>query len=37
MHCPVDNATLSMTDRSGVEIDYCPAVQGSMVRQRRAR
>lgn len=24
MKCPVDNETLVMTDRNGVEIDYCP-------------
>ena len=24
MRCPVDGETLVMTDRGGVEIDYCP-------------
>ncbi len=28
MQCPVDGATLVMTDRSGVEIDYCPTCRG---------
>lgn len=28
MLCPVDGATLVMTDRSGVEIDYCPKCRG---------
>lgn len=28
MKCPVDNATLSMTERSGIEIDYCPECRG---------
>ncbi|GGL69124.1 zf-TFIIB domain-containing protein [Wenxinia marina] len=28
MKCPVDGATLVMTDRSGVEIDYCPECRG---------
>ncbi|MGE0255755.1 MAG: zf-TFIIB domain-containing protein [Alphaproteobacteria bacterium] len=28
MQCPVDNETLVMTDRSGVEIDYCPKCRG---------
>ncbi len=28
MKCPVDNETLVMTDRSGVEIDYCPRCRG---------
>ena len=28
MKCPVDGATLSMTERSGVEIDYCPQCRG---------
>lgn len=28
MRCPVDNAELVMTDRSGVEIDYCPQCRG---------
>lgn len=28
MQCPVDGTTLVMTDRSGVEIDYCPACRG---------
>ncbi|MAU60084.1 zf-TFIIB domain-containing protein [Parvibaculum sp.] len=28
MKCPVDNETLVMTDRSGVEIDYCPKCRG---------
>ncbi|HML30593.1 MAG TPA: zf-TFIIB domain-containing protein [Hyphomicrobium sp.] len=28
MKCPVDNETLVMTDRNGVEIDYCPKCRG---------
>ncbi len=28
MKCPVDNETLVMADRNGVEIDYCPACRG---------
>jgi Zn-finger nucleic acid-binding protein len=28
MKCPNDNATLVMSDRSGVEIDYCPECRG---------
>ena len=28
MKCPVDGATLTMTERSGVEIDYCPECRG---------
>lgn len=28
MRCPVDNETLVMTDRGGVEIDYCPKCRG---------
>ncbi|MEL6913718.1 MAG: zf-TFIIB domain-containing protein [Pseudomonadota bacterium] len=28
MQCPVDGTTLVMTDRSGVEIDYCPRCRG---------
>jgi Zn-finger nucleic acid-binding protein len=28
MKCPVDGATLTMADRSGVEIDYCPQCRG---------
>lgn len=28
MQCPVDGTTLAMTDRSGVEIDYCPQCRG---------
>jgi len=28
MKCPVDNETLVMTDRSGVEVDYCPKCRG---------
>jgi Zn-finger nucleic acid-binding protein len=28
MRCPVDNETLVMTERSGVEIDYCPVCRG---------
>ena len=28
MRCPVDNETLVMTDRNGVEIDYCPRCRG---------
>ncbi|MFN3946395.1 MAG: zf-TFIIB domain-containing protein [Allosphingosinicella sp.] len=26
--CPVDGAALLMTERSGIEIDYCPACRG---------
>lgn len=28
MHCPVDATTLVMSERSGVEIDYCPQCRG---------
>jgi Zn-finger nucleic acid-binding protein len=28
MKCPVDSETLVMTERSGVEIDYCPKCRG---------
>lgn len=28
MKCPVDNATLVMSDRQGIEIDYCPECRG---------
>lgn len=28
MKCPIDNETLVMTERSGVEIDYCPKCRG---------
>lgn len=28
MQCPVDNETLVMADRNGVEIDYCPKCRG---------
>lgn len=28
MNCPVDGATLVMSERSGIEIDYCPTCRG---------
>ena len=28
MKCPIDGATLTMSERSGVEIDYCPDCRG---------
>lgn len=28
MKCPVDGATLQMSERSGIEIDYCPECRG---------
>ena len=28
MKCPIDGNQLVMTDRSGVEIDYCPQCRG---------
>ncbi len=28
MNCPVCNIALNITDRSGVEIDYCPKCRG---------
>lgn len=28
MQCPVDGATLVMSERSGIEIDYCPTCRG---------
>ncbi len=28
MNCPVDNELLQMTERSGVEVDYCPRCRG---------
>jgi uncharacterized protein len=28
MKCPIDGANLVMTERAGVEIDYCPTCRG---------
>jgi hypothetical protein len=28
MACPVDGAALVMSERSGIEIDYCPSCRG---------
>lgn len=28
MNCPVDNTVLVMSERNGVEIDYCPQCRG---------
>ncbi|HEV7276095.1 MAG TPA: zf-TFIIB domain-containing protein [Devosiaceae bacterium] len=28
MKCPVDNAELVMSERQGIEIDYCPTCRG---------
>lgn len=28
MKCPIDGATLVISDRGGVEIDYCPTCRG---------
>ncbi len=28
MQCPLDGSQLVMTDRNGVEIDYCPQCRG---------
>jgi Zn-finger nucleic acid-binding protein len=28
MKCPVDDTTLAMSDRQGIEIDYCPQCRG---------
>jgi Zn-finger nucleic acid-binding protein len=28
MQCPIDGTALVMTERSGVEIDYCPKCRG---------
>ncbi len=28
MKCPNDGSTLQMTDRQGIEIDYCPECRG---------
>ena len=28
MQCPNDNAVLVMSDRNGIEIDYCPTCRG---------
>ncbi|EDM71703.1 hypothetical protein RAZWK3B_20161 [Roseobacter sp. AzwK-3b] len=28
MQCPIDGEQLVMTDRAGVEIDYCPKCRG---------
>jgi Zn-finger nucleic acid-binding protein len=28
MKCPIDNAELVMTERQGIEIDYCPQCRG---------
>lgn len=28
MKCPIDNTDLQMTERAGIEIDYCPKFRG---------
>jgi Zn-finger nucleic acid-binding protein len=28
VNCPIDGTTLQITDRSGIEIDYCPKCRG---------
>jgi Zn-finger nucleic acid-binding protein len=28
MKCPVDDTTLAMSDKQGIEIDYCPTCRG---------
>lgn len=28
MKCPVDNSELTMSERQGIEIDYCPQCRG---------
>ena len=28
MKCPVDDTTLAIADRQGIEIDYCPTCRG---------
>jgi len=28
MKCPIDQTTLAITDRQGIEIDYCPTCRG---------
>ena len=28
MQCPIDGTELAMTDRQGIEIDYCPKCRG---------
>ncbi len=28
MKCPIDNAELVMSERQGIEIDYCPQCRG---------
>ena len=28
MACPIDGSTLVMSERSGIEIDYCPTCRG---------
>jgi Zn-finger nucleic acid-binding protein len=28
VNCPVDNEVLQMSERSGVEVDYCPRCRG---------
>jgi Zn-finger nucleic acid-binding protein len=28
MKCPIDDATLVMSERSGIEIDFCPQCRG---------
>jgi len=28
MQCPIDQETLMMTERKGIEIDYCPKCRG---------
>ncbi|HEX8182587.1 MAG TPA: zf-TFIIB domain-containing protein [Candidatus Saccharimonadales bacterium] len=28
MKCPIDQTELNMTDRQGIEIDYCPQCRG---------
>ena len=37
MKCPVDGQVLSIADRQGVEIDYCPTSHTARARLERCR
>jgi Zn-finger nucleic acid-binding protein len=33
MRCPIDETTLVMSERNGIEIDYCPQQQAPFPQQ----
>lgn len=37
MKCPIDNTTLAISERQGIEVDYCPECRQTTLQEKTSR